>query len=244
MGACVAKVVPRSKAPVVTNDYDMSTVHPAQLTKEFVFGLQAPAKTNLEAVGSSPFYSLRALHSKSHSVHRTEDGKIDGLIVKYSTEKGHRETGHAGAPGGKNMTFSIGAGEHISRVMVGFGEEVAEAIEFHTTLHKHALGDIYDSLYIADVDFSQLDVAIVGFSASFSSLSLCELSVYFAPITAKASKVPLVAYSLEDTSPAKVPELYYQSKRQERELQRDRVVIKDCFSHTRILRRAVTDHSP
>ena len=73
-------------------------------------------------------------------------------------------------------------------------------------------------------------------------VSANHLSVYSAPITAKATSVPLVSYNLENASPAKVPELYYQSKRQERELQRDGVVIKDCFSHTRILRRAVTDH--
>ena len=177
-----------------------------------------------------------------YPVHRTDSGTIDGLLVKYSTDKGHKETGHAGAPGGKSMAFSMAPGEYICRMMVGFGEEEAQAVEFHTTLHKHALGDVYDSLYIADVDFTQLDVAIVGFSAAFTPVSLYELSVYSAPITAKATSVPLVSYNLENASPAKVPELYYQSKRQERELQRDGVVIKDCFSHTRILRRAVTDH--
>jgi hypothetical protein len=221
----------------------MSEFHPGQLAKEFVFALRESSLQNftLEAIdSSSPFYALRTLTGTCHSVHMSSSGAIDGLGVKYVTEKGNREVSHSGEAEGKNMVFSMANGECIRRMLVGFGENKAQAIEFHTTLHKHMLGDIYDSECIADVDFTQLDVAIVGFSAAFTPLSLRELSVYFAPITAKATCVPLVSLNLEDTSPAKVPLLYYQSQRQERELLRDRRAIKDCFSHTRLLRRTMT----
>ena len=238
MGACVSKVVPRRRSEVVTNEYDMSEFHPGQLAREFVFALRESSQqsSTLEAIdSSSPFYALRTL-----SVHMSSSGAIDGLGIKYVTEKGNKEVSHSGEADGKNMVFSMANGECIRRMLVGFSESKAQAIEFHTTMHKHMLGDIYDSECIADVDFTQLDVAIVGFSAAFTSVSLQELSVYFAPITAKAACVPLVSLNLEDTSPAKVPFLYYQSQRQERELLRDRRAIKDCFSHTRLLRRTVT----
>ena len=162
------------------------------------------------------------------------------------TEKVTREVGYhcQGKDKSRVLTVSFAPGEFIFRLLVGFSEERSEAMEIHTNLRKHNLGDIYESMYVADVDFSETDLAIVGLSTVFTSVCLTELSVYAAPVMSKASFVPLVKLNAEGISPTFVPEAYFKSKLLEKEIKRDKKVIKDIFTHTKVLRRASTNFVP
>ena len=246
MGACIVKG--KIKAVIIrqiTNVYDMSTSHSGQLNKEFVFGLRITSSQTerLEAIDvSSPFYSLKHVQGEWYVVHMNTQGVIDGLGIRYLTGKNTKESLFHSSASGKSLRFSLQSNEYLQRMLVGFSESQATAIEFQTSGHSYSLGDVYECEYIADVDFTELDLAIVGFSAVFVEGVLGELAVYSAPVMEKTGGVKLVKVKQTDVSPAKVPELYIATKQHDSDLQNDRAEIKECFSHTRLLRRAVTGH--
>ena len=165
--------------------------------------------------------------------------------MRYATEKNVKEVGYrcANAEEEEVLDISLSRGEYLTRLLLGFTEDRAESFDLRTSLHAHSLGDIFNSPFVADLDFTEMDVAIIGFTAVFTSECLTELSVYTAPVMAKTTVVPLVKAFRECQSPALIPEEYYRFKLLESQLVHDRAVITDCFRSSRLLPRAHTSSS-
>ena len=239
MGICVTKrALGRSPTIVssnqVTNDYDMSTVHPGQLTRSFLFslGTQLDAQQDVDMIAScEPFFRLMRVRGKNQAAMRSCKGRIIGLFLRYATERNVREVGHmcSRTYPDKTISLHLSDGEYIRRVMLGYGDDSAEALELHTNSRVCSLGDVLDSQYVVDMDFRDQDLGVVGFAARFGTETLTGLSVYTAPVMAKTSVIPFELQEVEGASLALVAAPYSQAIRRQREHKEDSVAVKECF---------------
>lgn len=171
---------------------------------------------------------------------RSRKGRIIGLFLMYATERNVREVGYMcyQTYSDKTISLRLSGGEYIRRVILGYSDNAAEALELHTNIRICTLGDVLDSQYVVDMDFKNQDLGVVGFSARFGTETLTELSVYTAPVMRKTSLVPLELQEEEGASLALVAAPYSQAIRQQRELKEDLISVKECFLGAKIKHRS------
>lgn len=130
---------------------------------------------------------------------------------------------------GKECWVRLGRYEYIRRVTVGYSEDCVSAMQITTSGRTCGLGDVLDCSYVADLDVSDLDLGIVGFSSQFSKTSLSELSVYTAPVLSRSSLLPFTAQNIDGISFAKVPVTYSTAIQRQKQLNDEFCVIKESF---------------
>lgn len=233
MGSCVTKralgrphIVPFTQA---TNDYDMS-----QLARSFLFALSRTLSTGPEVqlvAAREPFYRVLKVRGDTNTAIRSQHGTLVGLFLTYATEREVKEVGYACNQTGtvSSISLHLAEGEYIRRVMVGYSDDRAEALELHTTSRVSSSGDVMDCQYVMDLDFRDQDLGVVGFAARFAVDTLAELSVYTAPVMARTSLVPFELQQVEGISLALVAVPCSRSIRHQRELREDQASVKECF---------------
>lgn len=233
MGSCITKRALGSSPHIVTptqttNDYDMS-----QMARTFLFalsGLSTGPEVQMVAA-YEPFYRVVKVRGKVYAAIRSQQGSLVGLFLTYATEREVREVGYACNHTGtvSSFSFHLAVREYIRRVTIGYSDDRAEALQLHTTIRVCSLGDVFDSQYVVDQDFTCQDLGVVGFAARFAADSLAELSIYTAPVMARTSLVPFELQQEEGASLALVAVPYSRALQQQRELREDFISVKECF---------------